>query len=138
MATPLVTADTSLIVASLLQWHPLHARAAALLREVRRVPAHALAESFSVLTRLPAQRALRPDLAIRALHGAFPEEPWSLSPAGYQSTLSRLAEAGWGGGRVYDAVIGGTAAEGGARLLSADRRALPTYALVGAAYELVD
>lgn len=37
----------------------------------------------------------------------------------------------------YDALIGATAAAAGATLVTADRRALATYALVGADVELV-
>lgn len=137
MAASRLTADTSVIVPSLLRWHAAHAEAAAALRDVRQVPAHALAESFSVLTRLPLPRALRPSLACQALTHAFPEEPLTLSPAGYRRVLTQLANAGLMGGRVYDAVVGATAAEAGHKLLTADRRAVVTYVLVGADYQLV-
>jgi predicted nucleic acid-binding protein len=138
MASRRLTADTSVVVPSLLAWHELHARAAAALKDVRCLPAHALAESFSVLSRLPAPRALRPSQALQLLDRAFPEEALTLSPPGHRATIQRLALAEVGGGRIYDAVIGATAAEAGVRLLTADRRALPTYALVGATFELVE
>jgi predicted nucleic acid-binding protein len=137
VASSFLTADTSVIVPSLLRWHALYQVAAAAVRDVRQVPAHALAESFSVLTRLPPPRALRPELASEALLHAFPQDPLILTASGYAATIARLADAGLGGGRVYDAVVGATAAEAGACLLTADRRALATYALVGAQVELL-
>lgn len=138
MATARLTADTSVIVPSLLRWHTLHARAATALAGVRQVPAHALIESFSVLTRLPASRALRPVLAQQALLRAFPTPPLTLGAERHVAIIRRLAEADIGGGRVYDAIVGAVAAEAGARILTADRRAVPTYALVGAEFELLE
>jgi len=138
VAAPRLTADTSVVVASLLAWHDLHGRAAAAVRGVRCLPAHALAESFAVLSRLPAPRALRPTMVHRLIARSFPDGPLTLSPSGHLTTVQRLADAEIGGGRIYDAIIGATAAEASARLLTADRRALPTYALVGAEFELVE
>jgi hypothetical protein len=137
VAASRLTADTSVIVPSILSWHALHSKASAALAEVRQVPAHALVESFSVLTRLPAPRALRPAQAQQALLRAFPEPPLILGARGHLAIILLLAEGDIGGGRVYDAVVGGAAAEAKVRLLTADRRALPTYALVGAEFELL-
>lgn len=138
MAPQPLTADTSVVVPSLLKWHELHARATSALKGVRCLPAHALVESFAVLSRLPPPRSLRPSMAQRLLDHSFPDEPLMLSPSGHLAALRRLAEAEVGGGRAYDAIIGATAAEAGVRLLTADRRAMPTYALVGASFELVE
>jgi len=60
-----------------------------------------------------------------------------LSAAGYLEVVRRLAEVGLAGGRVFDAVVASSAAEAGFRLLTADQRALPVYALVGAEVELL-
>lgn len=138
MAASLVTADTSVIVPSLLQWHALHPQAAARMRDVRRIPCHALAESFSVLTRLPAPRALDAAVARELLLRNFPQEPFTLSGAGYVAVVRRLAEAGLGGGRIYDAIVAACAAEADAMLLTADRRAIATYALMGAEFQLLE
>jgi predicted nucleic acid-binding protein len=126
------------VVPSLLAWHELHTRAASVLKDVRCLPAHALVESFAVLSRLPAPRAVRPSMAHRLLDHSFPDEPLTLSPSGHLAALQRLAKAEMGGGRIYDAIIGATAAEAGVQLLTADRRAMPTYALIGASFELVE
>ena len=137
MASLTLTADTSVIVPSLISWHPLHRLAASHLANVQRLPAHALAESFSVLTRLPAPLAIRPEQARRLLAHSFPDDPITLSAAGYRETIRRLAEADIGGGRTYDAVVAATAVEAGTCLVTADRRALATYALIGAEYQLL-
>jgi toxin FitB len=115
----------------------MHEKALAMLTDVRWLPAHVLAESFSSLTRLPQPHRAWPAEVWQALRRNFPEEPVVLSVAGYLETFGLLAAAGMAGGRVYDAIIGATAAQAGARLLSADRRAVATYALVGAEFELV-
>lgn len=138
MAAPGLTADTSVIVPSLVAWHPLHGPAALALADVRRVPAHAFAEAFSVLTRLPPPWAVRPVLACQLLLHAFPDEVLPLSVASYRTVVGRLAEADMGGGRVCDAIVGAAAAEAGLQLLTADRRAVATYALVGAQFVLVE
>jgi len=134
----IITADTSVIVPSLLTWHELYDRAVSALDGVSRIPAHALAESFSVLTRLPLSRALAPPLAEQVLMRAFPDPPLLLSSEGYRGVIRRLAGANLGGGRIYDAIVAAAAAEAGARLLTADRRAVATYVLIGVDFLLLD
>jgi len=133
-----LTADTSVVVALLQEWHPRHEKALQALDAVRWLPAHVLAESFSTVTRMLPPHAVSPGRAWLALSRAFPEPPVVLSADGYLSVLQTLADTGTAGGRVYDAIVAATAVEAGARLLSADRRAVATYALVGAEYELVE
>ncbi len=137
MAARPLTADSSVVIPSLILWHPLHNAAAAAVKSVRRLPAHALLESFAVLNRLPAPRAIPPRVAERLLAHSFPDQPLALGPEGYQTLVHKLAEADLGGGLIYDAVIAATAAENGFRILTADRRAVPIYALMGADFELV-
>ena len=90
------------------------------------------------MTRMPPPRRTQPSMVLQQLSRAFPEMPVVLSAAGYLAVFRRLAAAGVAGGRVYDAIVAATAVEAGARLLSADRRAVATYALVGADHELVE
>jgi predicted nucleic acid-binding protein len=65
--------DTSVLVAALVEPHPLHARAIPWLAAVGRGEAvgecttHALAETWSVLTRLPIDPAIAPPLATLAI-----------------------------------------------------------------------
>jgi predicted nucleic acid-binding protein len=104
--------DTSCLVAAVCGWHRHHD---ATRREIERrdaageklvLAAHSLAETFSVLTRLPEPHRLRPDDAL-----ALIEANWArtrliaLEGADYRSTLRRCRDAGIGGGAVYDALI---------------------------------
>lgn len=129
--------DTSVVVAAVLSWHEAHeaARRAAI---GAGLAAHALLESYSVLTRLPAPHRLAPEVAGALLAGWFPPERVLVpAPAVMRSIVPRLAEAGIGGGAVYDALIGLTAAEHGAELRTRDHRAAATYDALSVPYRLV-
>ncbi|HWH12404.1 MAG TPA: PIN domain-containing protein [Solirubrobacteraceae bacterium] len=92
---------------------------------------HALAETYSVLTRLPGDLRLAPSDAARLLGDRF-APPLLLSAAAaarLPDTLSRLEIAG---GAVYDALVGLAAAGHGALLATRDVRARPTYEIAGA------
>jgi predicted nucleic acid-binding protein len=132
-----MTADTSVVVPALADWHPLHEQALAAVRDVRQLPAHVLVETVSVLTRLRGGVASPVTAVVKALRDDFPGEPYVLGPAGTFRLLDSLAAAAVSGGRVYDALVGATAAAANARLITADRRALPTYAAVGAEVHLL-
>ncbi|WP_131767581.1 PIN domain-containing protein [Candidatus Protofrankia californiensis] len=136
MASLIVTADTSVVVPALADWHPEHKRSLGLVRDVRRLPGHVLIETVSVLTRMRHGVASPIAEVVLALAQDFPDEPLTLDPGGYRRLLTTFAATGIAGGRVYDALVGASAAAAGARLLTADRRALPTYAAVGATAEL--
>jgi len=112
-----LTADASVVVASLSDWHELQTTCRRRLDDVEWLPAQVIAESVSILSRLQHARQLRADR--------------------YLPVLSAIARAGLGGGAVYDALIGATARDHDATLLSLDRRAQRTYAAVGASFEIV-
>ncbi|WP_322767396.1 PIN domain-containing protein [Frankia sp. Cr1] len=137
MASLITTADTSVVVPALADWHPEHKRSLDLVRNVRQLPGHVLIETVSVLTRIQRGVATPAADVVLALTQDFPDEPLVLSPAEYRRLLATFAATGITGGQVYDALVGMSAAAAGARLLTADRRALPTYAAVGATAELV-
>jgi predicted nucleic acid-binding protein len=126
----ITTADTSVVVPALADWHPLHDRASVAVRDVRQLPAHVLVETVAVLTRLRGGMASPVTAVVKALRDNFPGEPYVLDPAGSVQLLDSLAAAGISGGRVYDALVGATASAAGSRLITADRRALPTYLAV--------
>lgn len=130
----LVTADTSVVVPALLDWHEHHDVAAPAISEVRRLPGHVLAEAYSVLTRLPHGLSLRGDEAADLLISAFPGPPLTLGAADYVRVLTDLASAGLRGGAVYDAVVAASAATESAELLTLDARASGTYRAVGARF----
>jgi len=130
----LVTADTSVVVPALADWHEHHDIARAATTDIDRLPAHVLAESFSVLTRLPHGLSLAPDDATSLLFGAFPGPPLTLHAEAYCTLLQQLGAAGIRGGAVYDGLVAASAAGASAELLTLDARATATYRAVGARF----
>lgn len=125
----MIAVDTSVSVPALLSWHEAHAASLHASRGAV-IPAHALAETYSVLTRLP--RPLDSDDAARLLSLAYPDRRVLIPSADlHRSLVARCARARISGGAVYDAYIGLTAAESGARLLTRDRRAAGVYEALG-------
>ncbi len=88
------TVDTSVTVAAFLSWHERHAMArTAVLSGIVGVPAHVLAETYSVLTRLPAGHRVSADAAMAYLE-ALPGEVLTRPAAHYRPTLRDLAHRG--------------------------------------------
>ena len=113
------------MVAAVCSWHERHAAVAA---EIERrlaargrlaVPAHALVEAYAVLTRLPPPHRIAPADAWAVLSASFVEPATLVALEGpaHAVLLARLAAAGTGGGRSYDALIAGQAATAGADVL---------------------
>ena len=105
--------DTSCMVAAVCTWHEHHAAAAASLEwrlargERLAVAAHALVETYAVLTRLPAPYRLAPADAWALVNANFVKRAAviALTGAAHVRLLGALAEIGGSGGRTYDAVI---------------------------------
>jgi len=124
--------DTSVAIPLLVQTHRQHTdvvrwwegRAVAL-------SGHALAETFSVLTRLPGDLRMAPADAARLIAERF-AEPFLLTPKIGKRLPEILASHGIAGGAVYDALVALAAREHGATLATRDARAKPTYDVVGA------
>jgi len=132
------TVDTSVAVAAALPWHEAHEAARhALPRAKTRLIANVAIETYSVLTRLPPPQRVTPTVALEYLTEAFAFPVLGLPPNSYRQLLADAAAGGISGGAVYDAVVAMTAREAGATLLTLDRRAVGTYALLGAPYELI-
>ena len=130
--------DSSVVVAALLSWHEAHklARRAA---TGNAIPAHALLETYSVLTRLPAPHRLAPGTAGTLLSGWF--QPKRILVPGKQLTSSLvdlLVRSGISGGASYDALVGLTAAGHGLELLTRDQRAIGTYEALGVPHRLLE
>lgn len=117
--------DSSCMVAAVCFWHQSHAAA---LREIKRrledgeelaVPAHALAETYSVLTRLPPPRRLTAAEAWTLIEVNFVQgrSIVALDGAAYVSILGELAKQNMGGGRTYDAMIAACARQAKATTL---------------------
>jgi len=101
------------MVAAVCSWHERHDAAAA---EIARrfdegqtlaVAAHALAETYAVLTRLPAPHRLAPVDAWTLVEANFVDEAdvVALDGAAVVALLALLPAAGIAGGRTYDALI---------------------------------
>lgn len=137
MATRLITADTSVVVAGLTGWHDAHERSLRALRGISRLPGHVLIETTSVLTRLPGGRAIAPADVVGRLRAEFPDEPLCLSPAQHREFLDAAARSRIVGGSLYDALVGFSVTVAGALLRTRDLRALRTYAELGVDIEQV-
>lgn len=91
---------------------------------------HALAETYSVLTRLPGDLRLAPADAARLVDERFaPPLLLGSETAGHLPAV--LAQLEVAGGAVYDALVALAAAEHGADLATRDARAKGTYEKVG-------
>jgi predicted nucleic acid-binding protein len=134
-----IAPDSSVVIAALGQWHPVHrASRAAIAGEERRLVGHAAFEATSVLSRMPEPYRMMPTVVMEALE-RISSPPWlTLDPAAQHSCLRRAVAEGLSGGALYDALIAATAREHGATLLSADRRASAAYEAMGAEVSYVE
>lgn len=107
----LAAIDASVLVAGVLDWHADHAICRTerarweQLTEKPCIPAHALLESYSVITRLPAGLRLRAEDALEVLYGAYGALPVAPVPKDLWGLIDDLARRDVIGGAVYDAVI---------------------------------
>ena len=128
------TCDTSVLVAALDPTSPFHEPSYAALMRVSAVPAHVLLETYRVLTAMPGERRYPPLEVVQVL-GELRLTTLELPAESYLPLLKTLSAAGRGA--IYDAQIAATAKHDGFTLLTRDRRAAGTYALVGVEVELV-
>jgi toxin FitB len=91
---------------------------------------HALAETYSVLTRLPGDARLAPADAARLLRVRF-SAPLALGSSRTRELPDTLSRLGIAGGAVYDALVALAAEEHGVALATRDARARGTYDAVG-------
>jgi predicted nucleic acid-binding protein len=134
-----IVPDSSVVIAALAPWHEAHRSArSALSGDDARLPAHVAFETTSALSRMPEGRRIAPMVVLEALERGFPP-PWlSMDAEGLRDALRRALQAGIRGGAIYDALIAATAASNDAAVLSADRRALPTYQAMGVRIRFVE
>lgn len=132
-----VLVDTSAALALAQRENPLHLAAKARLLGCRRgMSGHAAVELLSVLTRLPPPHRLSPAAALRLEEANFPESRF-LSATDTRDLLREFAEAGLAGGALYDGLVGAAARKHKLPLVTCDRRAEPTYRMLGVNYELL-
>jgi predicted nucleic acid-binding protein len=129
--------DTSVAIAALLADHPEHAVASEALAACKTTIAHVAAETYSVLTRLPAPHRAEPGTAATALVERLPSKHVTLEAGSHAGAPKRLAAAGISGGATYDGLIALTALEHDLELLSRDGRAARTYRALGARFQLL-
>ena len=130
--------DTSAAVPLLVRSHTAHA---AIRRHARGrthvLTAHSLAETYSVLTRLPGDARVSATDAVRLLEANF-DTTLTVPPAEIVGLAAVLAPLGIAGGAVYDALVGLAARAARVPLVTRDARALSTYAVLGVDVEIVD
>jgi hypothetical protein len=101
------------------------------------IASHAAFETYSVLTRIPPPDRVGGSEVRAFLEDWFADRWLGLTASAQRLVLERLEELGLAGGATYDGLIAITAAASDATLVTLDRRAVVTYALVGAEVELI-
>lgn len=105
--------DTSVLIAALVQLHPRHEVARGALYACRSgsrqgvIGAHSLAECYSTLSGYPVRPRIRPLEVRRMLEQGIigSLEVVALDAGDYRRVIGQLADAGWQGGQVYDALL---------------------------------
>lgn len=129
--------DTSVAVPLVLDAHEHHQEVvAALSRRQVAIAGHAAIETYAVLTRLPAAARVAAADAVTLLEASFVETV-ELSGPDHRALLRELASLDVGGGATYDGLVAAAARSAGLPLITRDRRAMPTYAVLGVEVELV-
>ena len=129
--------DSSIAVAAFGEWHELNVLARRVLDCGAALPAHALLETYSVLTGFPPPYRASPGLVAEWLDSRFPLVLPPPEIDQQRDLIRRLAGEGRTGGAVYDSLVALTAKLGNATLITADQRAVGTYELVGVDVELL-
>jgi predicted nucleic acid-binding protein len=137
MTAPLAL-DTSVAIPLLVDTHDDHARVVRWWAD-RPVgmAGHALAETYSVLTRLPGGTRMAPADAARLLDDRFPVR-LALAAETAADLPAVLARLEISGGAVYDALVALAALDHGADLATRDARARGTYERVGVRVVVAD
>jgi predicted nucleic acid-binding protein len=132
-----VAVDTSVAVPLLVRSHQHHADVVRWWAgQELALSGQALAETYSVLTRLPGDARLSAADAAQLLDARF-TAPLTLSGSAAQTVHATLSRLGIAGGAVYDGLVALTAREHGAALATRDARARGTYDAVGVQVVLV-
>jgi len=105
--------DTSIIVAALVESHPMHQRVFPWFKQAKAnefeliVASHTIAELYAVLSTLPIKPRISPIIAWKLIHENIEAtgKIVSLTPAEYISVIKQLSRLGMAGGITYDALI---------------------------------
>lgn len=132
-----VAVDTSVAVPYVLRSHEAHGSVRRHLSQRRpALTAHSLAETYSVLTRLPGDARVAAIDAAALITANF-DDPALLDAETVASLPSVLAPVGVAGGAVYDALVALAARQANLPLATRDRRAASTYAALQVRVELI-
>lgn len=132
-----VAVDTSVAVPLLVRSHQNHADVVRWWAgQELALSGHALADTYSVLTRLPGDARLSAADAAQLLDARF-TAPLTLSGPPAQTVHTILSRLGIAGGAVYDGLVALAAREHGVALATRDARARGTYDAVGVQVVLV-
>ncbi|MGI8937750.1 MAG: PIN domain-containing protein [Iamia sp.] len=135
--TPLAV-DTSVAVPYLMRSHSTHQPVRQALDGRSLVlTGHSLAETYSVITRLPGDARVAPEDAVALLEASF-DEPAVLDDITAATLPQILAPLGVAGGAVYDALVALAARAHGLVLASRDLRAVTTYKALSAEVMVVE
>ena len=122
-----VCADTSVLVAAMVETHPAHSRALPWLVRARKgevalvVGTHNLAELYAVLTTLPVRPRIATDIARRMIRDNVESvaEIVDLTANDYREILDGQSSLGLAGGTTYDALaVRATLKAGAEKLLT--------------------
>lgn len=130
--------DSSVAIAAFGEWHEQNEAAIAVLDDGAALPAHALLETYSVLTGFPPPHRAAPEVVLEWMDDRFATVLPAPSPREHRHLLHRLASAGRIGGSVYDGLVALTAERAGAVLVTADVRAATIYELLETGFRLLD
>ncbi len=105
--------DTSVIIAALVESHPMHQRAFPWLKKAKEhhfeliIASHTIAELYAVLSTLPTKPRISPAAAWRLVHENIEAigKIVSLTAAEYRAVIKKISERGLVGGITYDALI---------------------------------
>ncbi len=132
-----VAIDTSVAIPLLVRSHANHvAVSRGISASEPWLTAHSLAETYSVLTRLPGDARVSPADASRLIADRFPEVV--TLPGDVARDVHRiLADRDIAGGAVYDGLVALAALAEGLELVTRDVRAAGTYSALGAKVALL-
>ena len=129
--------DTSVAVPLLSDSHEAHEMVSSwAVGKTLGLSGHALAETYSVLTRLPGDARLCPPDAVRLID-ANTQLTMTLSAKAASECHRELARCGVSGGATYDGLVALAARENGAVLVTRDARARVTYEALGVDVEVL-
>lgn len=133
----MIAVDSSVAIAAFGEWHELNEEATKVLDDGAAIPAHALLETYSVLTGFPPPHRAPAEVVASWIEDRFSAVLPPPSAEEQRNLVRTLAEAGRTGGAVYDALVALTAARAGTTLVTADRRAVAVYELLGVEIRLL-